>query len=60
MDDKKNIKEETYIDILKVAQNKMNGIILPSMGLLDNEVKIEINGSEFLNKKKDGEEKKVC
>ena len=58
MDNKKNVHEDTYIDILRKAQSKMSGIILPSMGLLDNEVKIDIKSSEFINQKKDGEEKK--
>lgn len=60
MDDKNKNQEETYIDILKNAQEKLSGIVLPSMGLLDNEVKIEIKGSEFLNQGKDDKEKDVC
>ena len=54
MDNKVN--ENNYIEILEIAQKKLSGIVLPSMGLLNNEVKVNINGSEFLNQKKDGEE----
>ena len=54
MDDKKREVDETYIDILKAAQDKLSGIVLPSMGLLNNEVKVTVQGSEFLNQKKDG------
>ena len=56
MDDKKNNQEENYVKILKSAQDKLSGIVLPSMGLLNNEVRIDIKGSEFLNQKKDGKE----
>ena len=56
MDNKKNEMDETYIDILKNAQDKLSGIVLHSMGLLNNEVKVKVKGSEFLNQKKDGKE----
>lgn len=56
MDDKKREIDESYVDILKSAQDKLSGIILPSMGLLNNEVRVKVEGSEFLNQKKVGKE----
>ena len=56
MGDKKREIDESYVDILKSAQDKLSGIILPSMGLLNNEVRVKVEGSEFLNQKKVGKE----
>ena len=54
MDKKKN--QEDIIDILKNAQEKVSGIILPSMGLLDNEKSIYVDGKEVISQKDDKEE----
>ncbi len=44
MDEKENKKEEikSYIDILKEASQKYPNLILPSMGIIDNEKKLNI------------------
>ena len=56
MDNNKNVQEENYVEILKKAQEKVSKIVLPSMGLLNNEVKVNIKGNQFLNQKKSGKE----
>lgn len=60
MDDKKNNKvdEKNYITVLKEAQSKIPNIILPSMGLIDNTKKIEINGKDYLNSIKEDQDVK--
>ncbi len=45
--DNKNI-EENYLEKLKKIQASMPKIILPTMGLIDNNTKIEINGSDYI------------
>ena len=44
MDDNKKNKEEikSYIDILKEAHQEHPNLILPSMGIIDNEQKLNI------------------
>ncbi len=51
--DNKNKEEEskTYIDILKEASKEMPNIALPSMGIIDNEKKIDIEAKDYLIKK---------
>lgn len=50
--DNKNLNneeiEKSYIVLLKEAQESVPGVVLPSMGMLDNEVKVEIDGKEYL------------
>lgn len=43
--------EENYMEVLKEAQQKLPNIILPSMGILDNEVKIDIEVNNFFETK---------
>jgi len=57
MDDEKKVEnkkdsevDKNYIEILKEAQKKMPGLVLPSMGMIDNEVHVEINGSDYIKK----------
>lgn len=59
MDDKeiqnkenKNLEvDKNYIQVLKDAQDKMPNIILPSMGIIQNEKKVEIDGKNYIRKK---------
>lgn len=59
MDDKeiqnkedKNLEvDKNYIQVLKEAQDKMPNIILPSMGMIQNEKKVEIDGKNYIRKK---------
>ena len=52
----KEKNKEDIIDILKSAQEKVSGIVLPSMGLLDNEESIYVDGKEVISQKDDKEE----
>ncbi len=51
--DNKNKDEETktYIDILKEAIQKVPNINLPSMGIIDNEKKLDIEAKDYFIKK---------
>lgn len=51
--DNKNKDEETktYIDILKEASQKVPNINLPSMGIIDNEKKLDIEAKDYFIKK---------
>ena len=51
--DNKNKEEEfkSYIDIIKEASEKIPNLILPSMGIIDNEKKIDIDAKDYLIKK---------
>ena len=51
--DNKNKEEEvkTYIDILKEASEKLPNITLPSMGIIDNEKKLDIDVKDYFIKK---------
>ena len=46
-------EDQSYIDILKEAQEKIPNVILPSMGLIHNEIAVNIHGKDFFNKKND-------
>ena len=52
---KKNAEETDYIGILKEAQKQIPNIILPNMGLLKNDNKVQINGAEIIGKKESKE-----
>lgn len=41
-------KENNYIDKLKKIQESMPNIILPSRGLINNNCKVNINGSDYI------------
>ena len=43
-------EQKNYIEILKEAQEKMPGIVIPSMGMIDNEFQIEIDGKDYIKK----------
>ena len=53
MDDNKKKQEDdvkSYIEILKEAEKKMTNLVLPSMGMLDNEKKIDIDVKDYFLK----------
>ena len=53
MDNQKNKEEEikSYIDILKEASEELPNLVLPSMGIIDNEEKVDIDVKDyFINK----------
>ena len=43
-------KEKSIIEELKEIQSKIPNIVLPTMGILDNDNKLNINNEEFINK----------
>lgn len=51
MDNKNN--EDNYLETLKKVQESMPNIILPSNGLLDNNTKVNINGSDYIKESKE-------
>ena len=51
MDNKKNEETKTYINILKKASEELPNITLPSMGIIDNEKKIDIEAKDYFPKK---------
>ena len=52
MDNKnKEDEQKTYIDILKEACQTLPNITLPSMGIIDNEKKIDIEAKDYFLKK---------
>lgn len=50
MDSQKEEKEKNYMELLEETQKKMPNIILPSMGMIDNEIHVEINGKDYIKK----------
>ena len=52
VDDKKEIKDENLIKILKDCQKEFPNLVIPNMGIIDNEKKIEINGKDYIGTKK--------
>lgn len=49
MKDKEMVDEEkSYLDYVKEIQKELPNIILPSMGMLDNEERIDINGMDYI------------
>ena len=45
--------EEDYLEMLKKLQESMPNIILPTMGLIDNDTKVDINSSDFFKESKE-------
>ncbi len=45
------IKSKSYVDILKEASREMPNLVLPSMGIIHNEQKVDINGKDYFIKK---------
>ena len=43
-------KEKSIIEELKEIQNNIPNIVLPTMGILENDSKLIINNEEFINK----------
>lgn len=40
--------EEEYFELMKVIQKELPNIVLPSMGMLDEVIKIDINGKDYI------------
>ncbi len=53
MDNNKNQEEtKSYIEILKEASQELPNLVLPSMGIIDNEEKVDIEAKDFFLKEK--------
>ena len=52
VDNKKEIRDENLIKILKEYQKEFPDLVIPNMGIIDNEKKVEINGKDYLGTKK--------
>ena len=52
MDSNKNKEEEvkSYIDILNLAKKELPNIVLPSMGIIDDEDKVDIDVENYFIK----------
>ena len=48
-------KEKSIIEELKEIQNSLPNIVLPTMGILENDNKLTINNESFINQKKSEE-----
>ena len=55
----KNLEEQDYIDILKNVQQEFPNIIIPSMGLIQNQNQIHIDGKKIFNDKESKESNHV-
>ncbi len=51
MDNKEKDETKTYIDILKEASKSLPNLTLPSMGIIDNEKKIDIEAKDYFIRK---------
>ena len=45
-----NKKDKSYIELLEEAQKKNPNIVLPSMGIIKNEIKVNVNGKDYIKK----------
>ncbi len=43
-----NSDDKSYIKILEEAQKKIPNVVLPSMGIINNEVKVNIDGKDYV------------
>lgn len=50
------LEEETIIKKIEKVQEELPDIVLPSMGIINNEKTIEINGKDYIKHKDIGEE----
>ncbi|MBR3161913.1 MAG: hypothetical protein IKF19_04205 [Bacilli bacterium] len=54
--DKTKDDNKPLIKVLQEVQKDFSNLVLPNMGIIDNEKKIEINGKDFLKNKSIKEE----
>lgn len=55
----KNLEEQDYIDLLKNVQQEFPNIIIPSMGLIQNQNQVHIDGKKIFNDKESKESNHV-
>ena len=46
-------EDKSYIDILKEASKDLSDLVLPSMGIIDNEKVIDVDIEDYLKKDND-------
>ena len=51
----KDVEMKSYIDILNDALKELPNIVLPSMGMIDNEEKVDIDGMDYFIKDSDNQ-----
>ena len=51
-------RDKNYVKILEEMQKKNPNIVLPSMGIINNEVKVNINGKDYIKKDNQVKEEK--
>ena len=51
----KDVEMKSYIDILNDALKELPNIVLPSMGMIDNEEKVDIEGMDYFIKDSDNQ-----
>ena len=51
LDKDNNKKYDSLIDKLNKAQNKFPNLVLPSMGLLDNNKNVKVDAKEYMKNK---------
>lgn len=56
MDKSKDNDNKTLIKTLEDVQKEFPELVLPNMGIIDNEKKVEINGKDYLKNKSIREE----
>lgn len=50
-----NEEEKSYIELLKEIQKENPNLILPSMGMLEDQNKVDINGKDYIKNEVEGE-----
>ena len=50
-----NEEEKSYIELLKEVQKENPNLILPSMGMLEDQDKVDINGKDYIKNEVEGE-----
>lgn len=43
-------ESQNYIQILTEAKKNMPNLVLPSMGMIDNDIKVNIDGKDYIGK----------
>ena len=54
---KQNVEmQKEYEELVKAVRQELPNIVLPSMGMLDEEARVDINGKEYIISDNDKEE----
>ena len=50
-----NEEEKSYIELLKEVQKENPNLILPSLGMIEDQNKVDINGKDYIKNEVEGE-----